>query len=96
MTAAVYVVVLNWNGWRDTIACIATLQKQDYLNLSLLVVDNGSTDESVAHIARIIPGVELIKTGANVGFGVGGGAEGKGSRMGSGGGGSGDFGDGIA
>lgn len=71
MTALVYVVVLNWNGWRDTIACIASLQKQDYQNLNLLVVDNGSTDESVAHIERVIPEVELIKTGANLGFGGG-------------------------
>jgi GT2 family glycosyltransferase len=64
-------VVLNWNGWRDTIACIASLQKLDYSNFNLIVVDNGSTDESAAHIEKVIPAVELIKTGANLGFGGG-------------------------
>lgn len=71
MTALVYVVVLNWNGWRDTIACISSLQRQDYGNFNLIVVDNGSTDESVTHIEKVVPAVELIKTGANLGFGGG-------------------------
>ena len=71
MTALVYVVVLNWNGWRDTIACVASLQRQDYLNLNLLVVDNGSSDNSVDHIKKVLPEVELIQTGANLGFGGG-------------------------
>ena len=39
----VEVVVLNWNGWHDTLACIRSLQRQDYSNLGLIVVDNGST-----------------------------------------------------
>lgn len=71
MTALVYVVVLNWNGWRDTVACVASLQKLDYPNLNLLIVDNGSTDGSVEHIKKAMPAVELIQTGANLGFGGG-------------------------
>jgi GT2 family glycosyltransferase len=67
----VEVVVLNWNGWRDTLNCIRSLQCLDYPNYGLIVVDNGSTDESVAHILSHRPEVELILTGANLGFGGG-------------------------
>lgn len=67
----VFVVVLNWNGWQDTIACFASLQRQDYPDFHLLVVDNGSTDESVAQIKQAMPWVELLQTGENLGFGGG-------------------------
>jgi GT2 family glycosyltransferase len=65
------VVVLNWNGWQDTIACLASLQRQDYHHFSLLVVDNGSTDGSVEQIKQAMPALELLQTGANLGFGGG-------------------------
>lgn len=65
------VVVLNWNGWQDTVACLASLQRQDYSNFNLLVVDNGSTDGSVFQINKAMPSVELLQTGVNLGFGGG-------------------------
>src|SRR5450830_1576724 len=65
------VVVLNWNGWQDTIACLASLQRQDYPHFNLLVVDNGSTDGSVDQIKKAMPALELLQTGANLGFGGG-------------------------
>jgi GT2 family glycosyltransferase len=67
----VEVVVLNWNGWSDTVVCLASLQKQDYSNFNLLVVDNGSTDGSVFQINKAVPSVELLQTGVNLGFGGG-------------------------
>lgn len=67
----VEIVVLNWNGWQDTIACLLSVQRQDYPNFHLLVVDNGSTDESVAEIRKSFPSVELLQTGSNLGFGGG-------------------------
>lgn len=65
------VVVLNWNGWRDTLGCIASLRQLDYPNFGLIVVDNGSTDGSAEHISRQEPGLELVQTGSNLGFGGG-------------------------
>ncbi|WP_114969827.1 glycosyltransferase family 2 protein [Rhodoferax ferrireducens] len=65
------VVVLNWNGWEDTIVCLASLQQQDYPSFNLIVVDNGSTDGSVDQIMKAMPMVELLQTGANLGFGGG-------------------------
>jgi GT2 family glycosyltransferase len=67
----VAVVVLNWNGWRDTLACIASLQKLNYPNFELIVVDNGSTDGSHAHIEAHFPGIKVLQTGFNLGFGGG-------------------------
>ena len=71
MISRVDVVVLNWNGWQDTIGCLETLQRQDYPHVNVLVVDNGSTDGSVDHIRNAMPTVELVQTGANLGFGGG-------------------------
>lgn len=65
------VVVLNWNGWQDTLACLASLARLDYPDFRLLVVDNGSTDGSVGKISEAMPWVELLQTGANLGFGGG-------------------------
>jgi GT2 family glycosyltransferase len=67
----VCIVVLNWNGWADTIACVRSLQQQVYQDATLLVVDNCSTDGSVAHIRQALPSVELITTSHNLGFGGG-------------------------
>jgi len=65
------VVVLNWNGWRDTLACITSLQRLSYPNFGLIIVDNGSTDGSQSHIETHMPGLKVLQTGANLGFGGG-------------------------
>lgn len=64
----VYVVVLNWNGWRDTIQCLNALAAVDYPNLHIVVVDNGSTDGSVEQIRRAHPQTIVLETGKNLGF----------------------------
>jgi len=70
-TARVAIVVLNWNGWQDTLACIASLQATTYADFRIVLVDNSSTDGSVDHFQRALPSVELLQTGANLGFGGG-------------------------
>jgi GT2 family glycosyltransferase len=67
----VTVVVLNWNGWQDTIDCVASLRSMTGIEFHILVIDNGSTDGSVAHIEAALPGTEILQTGANLGFGGG-------------------------
>lgn len=44
------VVVLNWNGWQDTIPCLESLFSSDYPDFVVAVCDNGSTDDSVARL----------------------------------------------
>jgi len=68
---SVFCVVLNWNGWRDTIACLAALKNVDYPRMTVLVVDNCSTDASVINIENAFPDVDLIASGSNGGFSAG-------------------------
>jgi len=46
----VAIIVLNWNGWKDTIECLESVFRIDYPNYQVIVVDNGSTDDSVEKI----------------------------------------------
>ncbi|MGC2448761.1 MAG: glycosyltransferase family 2 protein [Candidatus Sulfotelmatobacter sp.] len=52
MTPNVHIVVLNWNGWRDTIECLESLFHQDYPDYTVVVCDNGSSDNSLQKIAE--------------------------------------------
>jgi GT2 family glycosyltransferase len=65
---SVFCVVVNWNGWADTSACLASLAQQDYAPLHVVVVDNGSSDDSAARIQAAFPQVTLLLTGRNLGF----------------------------
>ena len=65
---SVVCIVLNWNGWRDTQNCLSALQKCDYGALTVFVVDNGSTDDSVEMLQKSHPWVQILQSGANLGF----------------------------
>jgi GT2 family glycosyltransferase len=68
---SVFCILVNWNGWSDTKACLRSLRQQDYSALTTVVVDNGSTDDSCALIRTNFPEVVLIEAGANLGFACG-------------------------
>ena len=53
MPPAVAIIVLNWNGAEDTLRCLESLERQTYPNVRLLVVDNGSTDGSLAALRAL-------------------------------------------
>jgi GT2 family glycosyltransferase len=44
------VVILNWNGWPDTLECLESVFRSDHSDLSVVVCDNASTDGSIAHL----------------------------------------------
>lgn len=67
-SASVTCILVNWNGWKDTIACLDSLQQSIYKNVTVVVVDNGSTDDSVARIRDAHPNVLLIEGRDNLGF----------------------------
>lgn len=46
----VSIVILNWNGWEDTIECLESLFQIDYPNYHVILVDNASDDDSVEKI----------------------------------------------
>lgn len=64
------VVVLAWNAERHLDACLGSLARLDAagLEVSLLLVDNGSTDGTVAAARARHPSVEVLENGRNLGF----------------------------
>ncbi len=44
------IIILNWNGWRDTIECLESVYCQTHSDFDVVVVDNGSTDKSFEQI----------------------------------------------
>src|ERR1017187_9290134 len=63
----VCIVVLNWNGWRDTIECLESLFHLEYPNYCVVVCDNASSDGSPEQIRRWANG-ETIASCANAHF----------------------------
>lgn len=61
-------IILNWNGWAHTIECLNALTECVYQRLNLIVVDNGSTDDSSSRIRAAFPGVLVLESGRNLGF----------------------------
>lgn len=62
------IVILNWNGWRETIACLQSLQQLDYPDFRIYVVDNASTDGSEAQLRAFVPTLAVIQAGRNLGW----------------------------
>lgn len=65
---AVDVIVLSWNGIGFLERCLSSLSRQTYPNYHVLVVDNASTDGSVAMVRERFPQVEVIENDRNLGF----------------------------
>jgi GT2 family glycosyltransferase len=66
----VSVVVLNWNGAADTLTCLNSLAALTYPDFNVVVVDNGSTDDSLARLGPYIAPypLTLLETGRNLGY----------------------------
>lgn len=64
----ILIVLLNWNGKRDTLECLSSLEKVAYPNFTPIIIDNGSTDDSVPVIRSAFPKVPIFETKANLGF----------------------------
>ncbi len=64
----VSVIIPNWNGAHHLPACLGGLRAQTYPRVDVIVVDNGSTDGSLALLAAEYPDVQVIALGRNLGF----------------------------
>ena len=67
----VYIILLNYNGYNDTIECINSIKSNIDLNkFEIIVVDNNSTDNSYQKLKKV-EGIILIKANQNNGFSAG-------------------------
>ena len=60
-------IVLNWNGNHIIKHCIDSLLKQDYAKVNIIVVDNGSEDDSVKLVGENYPEITIVKLDKNYG-----------------------------
>lgn len=64
----VYILIVNYNAWRDTLACLRALERLEYPNYRVLVLDNASNNDAVAQLRAAFPHLELIELERNLGF----------------------------
>lgn len=53
---SVAVIILNWNGWEDTVECLESLYQINYPNYQVILVDNASKDNSIQKIKEYCQG----------------------------------------
>jgi hypothetical protein len=62
MIPRITVIVLNWNGWEDTVECLESLYQVDYPCFDVVVVDNASEDDSLAKIREYCQGDLVVNS----------------------------------
>lgn len=68
MPSSVAVIILNWNRRDDTLRCLASVERSTYPTFDVIVVDNGSVDDSVDAIRSAFPAVRVIRNQENLGY----------------------------
>lgn len=58
----VYIVLLNWNGWQDTITCLESIKLLNSSKYKVVICDNNSTDESYDKISKWCQHQEVTKS----------------------------------
>ena len=72
MNKLVYIIVLNYNNADDTIECIKSLEKIEYDNYKIVIVDNKSTDDSIEKLKKAFDNkYYFIKSDKNIGYAAG-------------------------
>jgi GT2 family glycosyltransferase len=64
----VYIIVLNWNSWNYTAECVLSLQKLEYPNYQIVLIDNASSDSSEQLLREHFPELPFLQTGSNLGY----------------------------
>lgn len=56
MNPKVAIIILNWNGWEDTVECLESVYQIKYPNYQIILVDNASQDDSLQKIREYCQG----------------------------------------
>jgi GT2 family glycosyltransferase len=65
----VSVILVNWNGFSDTIECVKSLMLSSYKNVNICVVDNNSSNESLSELYKADLDINIVENVRNSGFG---------------------------
>ncbi len=65
----VQVGIVIYNSLGDLPVCLASVQRQTYPNMRVVLFDNGSQDGSAAWVKANFPDVPILESHANLGFG---------------------------
>ena len=68
MPSLVSVIIPNWNGAAHLPACLDALRRQTFSDQETIVVDNGSTDDSLALLAEHYPEIQIVALPENLGY----------------------------
>jgi len=68
---AVSIIILNYDGIDVLPTCLRSVYDSKYPNFEVIVVDNGSTDQSVEVAEKEFPEAIIVRNGRNLGFSAG-------------------------
>ena len=68
MLPKVSLIILNWNNYKDTSECVRSLLRTIYENREIIIVDNGSADNSLSRLENEFSECTFIKNKYNLGF----------------------------
>lgn len=72
MQPKVYIVLVNYNGYKDTLECVKSLKRCVYQNYEIVVVENGSSDSClIRQDAYLNENTILLFADTNLGFSAG-------------------------
>ncbi len=71
MSPIVHVLILNYNGRDHLEYCLPSVLETEYPETKVILIDNGSTDDSVSFTRTNYPQVEIFENGCNLGFAAG-------------------------
>lgn len=57
-----YIIIINYNNWQDTIECVESLCSSDFKNFQVIIVDNCSPNDSVEELLDYFEGKGTSKT----------------------------------
>jgi len=66
MLPKVFILILNWNNWPDTLECVESIKNNDYPNFQVVIIDNGSTEQF--SISNFQFSIKVIYNKENLGF----------------------------
>lgn len=67
----VYIIVITFSGKHHLQLCLPSLQKTNYGNYRIILIDNASIDDTVEYVKGGFPNVRIVRNSENYGFAKG-------------------------